>query len=256
MKHLLLLLTAAFALVCGLPAFGQSSQARQHALTQAQRGAREPQMLPAHALLDQFDSLVLSAWSGSLFAEGSTNDGLRTELAFADPTAARTITFPDASGVPVLSSALPGAAGSISFAASSLVAEGATADAHETTIAITDPTADRTVTVPNASGTVGLAQASTTVALTADAQAVTPGSATVIQFASDNDTAANRTATLSATGSITGQVYVLIGPATNQMEIAATGIQKLSATWSPTAADTLTLLFDGTNFLELARSDN
>ena len=32
--------------------------------------------------------------------------------------------------------------------------EGATADAHETVLAITDPTADRTITFPDASGTI------------------------------------------------------------------------------------------------------
>jgi hypothetical protein len=36
--------------------------------------------------------------------------------------------------------------------AGSLVFEGSTADAYETTVAVTDPTADRTVTVPNQSG--------------------------------------------------------------------------------------------------------
>ena len=40
--------------------------------------------------------------------------------------------------------------------ASSLIFEGSTADANETTISITDPTADRTITVPDASGTIGL----------------------------------------------------------------------------------------------------
>mgnify|MGYP001499464091 CR=1 FL=1 len=39
-------------------------------------------------------------------------------------------------------------------AASPLIFEGATADAHETTIAVTDPTADRTVTIPDGSGTI------------------------------------------------------------------------------------------------------
>ena len=34
------------------------------------------------------------------------------------------------------------------------VFEGSTDDAHETTLTVTDPTADRTVTIPNASGTV------------------------------------------------------------------------------------------------------
>ena len=36
----------------------------------------------------------------------------------------------------------------------SIVFEGATADAHETTLTVTDPTADRTITVPNVTGTI------------------------------------------------------------------------------------------------------
>lgn len=38
----------------------------------------------------------------------------------------------------------------------SLTFEGSTADGNETTLAVTDPTADRTITLPNATGTVGL----------------------------------------------------------------------------------------------------
>lgn len=38
----------------------------------------------------------------------------------------------------------------------SVVFEGATADAFETTLSVTDPTADRTITLPNATGTVAL----------------------------------------------------------------------------------------------------
>ena len=38
----------------------------------------------------------------------------------------------------------------------SIVLEGATADAYETTITVTDPTADRTITIPNLTGTVSL----------------------------------------------------------------------------------------------------
>jgi hypothetical protein len=45
--------------------------------------------------------------------------------------------------------------GAVTFdGASPIVFEGATADAHETTITITDPTADRTITIPNETGTV------------------------------------------------------------------------------------------------------
>ena len=41
-------------------------------------------------------------------------------------------------------------------ATTGIVFEGATADAHETTLTVTDPTADRTITLPNATGTVTL----------------------------------------------------------------------------------------------------
>ena len=41
----------------------------------------------------------------------------------------------------------------------SIIFEGATADAYETTLTVTDPTADRTVTIPNATGTVLLSSA-------------------------------------------------------------------------------------------------
>ena len=40
--------------------------------------------------------------------------------------------------------------------ASSITFEGATADDYETTVAVTDPTADRTITLPDATGTVAL----------------------------------------------------------------------------------------------------
>ena len=44
--------------------------------------------------------------------------------------------------------------GTITSTAASIVLEGATADAYETTLTVTDPTADRTITFPNVSGTV------------------------------------------------------------------------------------------------------
>ena len=40
------------------------------------------------------------------------------------------------------------------FSGGSIIFEGATDDGFETTLAVTDPTADRTVTIPNATGTV------------------------------------------------------------------------------------------------------
>ena len=64
----------------------------------------------------------------------------------------------------------------------SLIFEGATADANETTLAVTDPTADRTITMPDATGTMTLleraqtftkAQRGTITALT-DGATITP----------------------------------------------------------------------------------
>ena len=43
-----------------------------------------------------------------------------------------------------------------------IVFEGATADAYETTLTVTDPTADRTITIPNLTGTVSLITATET----------------------------------------------------------------------------------------------
>jgi len=48
------------------------------------------------------------------------------------------------------------------FSGGSIIFEGATDDSFETTLAVTDPTADRTITLPNATGTVSLIAATET----------------------------------------------------------------------------------------------
>ena len=57
--------------------------------------------------------------------------------------------------------------------ASSITFEGATADDYETTIAVTDPTADRTITFPDATGTVALTSDITTHANLTEAHGAT-----------------------------------------------------------------------------------
>jgi hypothetical protein len=57
--------------------------------------------------------------------------------------------------------------------ASSITFEGATADDYETTIAVTDPTADRTITFPDATGTVALTSDVTTHASLTEAHGAT-----------------------------------------------------------------------------------
>ena len=48
------------------------------------------------------------------------------------------------------------------FSGGSIIFEGATEDSYETTLAVTDPTADRTITLPNVTGTVSLTDATET----------------------------------------------------------------------------------------------
>ena len=105
--------------------------------------------------------------------EGDTDDAHETVLAITDPTADRTITIPDASGTIVTTAATQTltnktltsptlnsptittlTATALNLTDASIVFEGATADAHETTLTVTDPTADRTITLPNETGTL------------------------------------------------------------------------------------------------------
>ena len=104
---------------------------------------------------------VISNGIGSinLVVEGSTADGYETTVTFTDPTADQTVTIANATGTVMLTSvAANGAdlANSVTGAANALLYEGATADGYETTLTVTDPTADRTVTLADAGGTVML----------------------------------------------------------------------------------------------------
>ena len=118
-------------------------------------------------------------FEGSDFSYTDSGDAFETTLAFTDPTADRTWTFPDNTGDVVLdtdtqtltnktltsptinggtfSGSFTGTmdiTGSVLSGASPLVFEGASADAHETTLALVDPTTDRTVSLPNATDTL------------------------------------------------------------------------------------------------------
>ena len=82
----------------------------------------------------------------------------KTTVSATQPTADRTITLPNATGTVALAenvAALSGATftGNISVP-TAITFEGATANDFETTIQVTDPTADRTITFPNVTGTV------------------------------------------------------------------------------------------------------
>ena len=97
------------------------------------------------------------AGGSPLVFEGATDNGFETTFAITDPTADRTITFQDATGtVAYLSDITGGGASEFSTVAvnTSVIFEGTTADANETTLVAVDPTADRTVSLPNATDTL------------------------------------------------------------------------------------------------------
>ena len=112
----------------------------------------------------------------SLTFEGATDDSFETTLAVTDPTADRTVTLPNATGTVVLKDTTDTLTNKTltsptittpsittpTITSGGIIFEGATADSFETTLAVTDPTADRTVTLPNATGTVVLLDTSDT----------------------------------------------------------------------------------------------
>jgi hypothetical protein len=111
--------------------------------------------------LDTSALTALGVLSGAtpIILEGATADAFENTFAVTDPTADRTTTFPDAGGTVMLSSLATNgadAANAVTGASNGLVFEGATADAFETTLTVTDPTGDRTITLPDYTGGVPL----------------------------------------------------------------------------------------------------
>lgn len=103
--------------------------------------------------------------NGTIEFEGATANDYETVVSPTDPTADRTITIPDASGAPVLTTLTtnaPDAANSVTGTSNGIVFEGATANDYETTFSPTDPTADRAITIPNGAGTIALTNAAAT----------------------------------------------------------------------------------------------
>lgn len=101
-----------------------------------------------------------------------------------------------------------------------------------------------------------LGKLSSTTQLLADNQSIVldPGQG-MLFLTSDNTTAANRTFTIS-NGSVAGQqlTIVMTSATANAANLANSGNVKLSAAWNPaTIYSNITLMFDGTNWIEIAR---
>jgi len=94
------------------------------------------------------DAAITTNGTGDLTL--STNSGTNSgTVVIADGANGDITVTPNGTGQFIVS-------GNFTVNGGSIVFEGATADDHETTFAVTDPTADRTITFPDASGTVAL----------------------------------------------------------------------------------------------------
>ena len=120
----------------------------------------------------------------------------------------------------------------------SIVFEGATADAFETTLQATDPTADRTITLPNATGTVALTSdlTGTTFDLTGDvtvtAGSFTLGAANSYVVSVDNDSHSHTLGTTTA-----GNYVATVTSANSLITVSGSGVEgaaiSLTADTSP-----------------------
>ena len=100
----------------------------------------------------------------------------------------------------------------------SIVLEGATADAHETTLAVTDPTADRTITLPNATGTLPVLAVASNTQITS-----TPEELNYVDGVTSNiQTQLDGKASSKITQNTQGSTYTLVA-ADNGKHILASG---------------------------------
>ena len=159
-----------------------------------------------------------SIWFGTsqIIAEGATADESEATLAFTDPTADVIFTFPvmAAQTVSVMTSTLatnaPDIANSVWGGTNGLVFEGATggADAFETSLTVTDPTADRTITLPNKTGEVKLSSAAVALTTTATAVPLTVGLSNIYTdtIVTDNN---DQTITFSGAGTAGDELTII-----------------------------------------------
>jgi hypothetical protein len=123
------------------------------------------------------DITDIGVFTSTIVMEGSTANAFELTLSAGDPTADRTITFPDATGTVALAEDVAtslgtvletsdlsdtvaelNVSGNLLVPGASIIIEGETDNTFETTLTVTDPTADRTITFPDANGTVALAE--------------------------------------------------------------------------------------------------
>jgi len=159
--------------------------------------------------------------------------------------------------------------GTTNIFGANIIFEGATADDFETTFAVTDPTADNTITLPDATGNVIIDSKAQEFTKTQNFNATTlTDAATIAWDASSNQVTSvelggNRTFG-APTNLIDGGVYVLMvkqdvtGTRTATWNAVFKWTNGLTPTLSTggSAKDIFTFLSDGTNLYEIGRSLN
>ena len=165
--------------------------------------------------LDASKNLIVPG--ASIIVEGATDNAYETTLTVTDPTADRTITFPNADGTVITTGNLSDIT-NIGVFTSTITMEGSTADAYELTLSAGDPTADRTLTFPDATDT--LVGRATTDTLTN--KSISFGSNTVTSTLAQLNTAVSDADVASLAGTETLTNKTLTSPVIN----TPTGITK------------------------------
>lgn len=141
---------------------------------------------------------------------------------------------------------------------SPFVFEGATADAFETTLAVTDPTADNIVTIPDSSGgTFDLLNQTALVITPGATPSWAPGANRALSTLTPGE---NETIAATTTGALKGKIYIIevvtSGTSTYTLTFGTafktTGTLATGATTAKTFI--LAFVFDGTNFVEVSRT--
>ena len=197
--------------------------------------------------------------------EGATADTFEVTLTLTDPTADATWTVPNfAVNAAFVGSTLTtnniDAANSVWAVSNGLVLEGATADGFETTVSLTDPTADRTVTIPNKDGEVMLASTCSALSSTAGAISLVIGLGNCFTYTvTDNQ---DETITFSGAGSPGTMITIIFqtDAAGAQDEVVTFHTTLTSSVGTLTLANlasqryVVTFMSDGTIWNEIART--
>ena len=128
-----------------------------------------------------------------------------------------------------------------------IVFEGATDDAHETTLTVVDPTADRTVSLPNASGTVIISDSSTNIVTIPDDLIIKDGGTIGTSTTAGAITIASGGGITTSGELVVGSLFkmptntsarVLVADGTSYEEVAVSGDVTISSTGAVTIAAT------------------